>query len=194
VRTLLSDMAAGLLFLAVLLVSNDIYLATGAGIILGLGQAAWSWVRRRKIEVVQWLGAGLVVVMGGATILFHDPRFVMFKPTIFYVCAGLLMLKSGWMYRYLPARNTAKPLPAAAAQALRRVVEVAGAVYAAATLCMAALNALFAMYASQKGWALFNALGAALVYTVLGSVLFVGSKLVWRKFGINPGQYRPAGS
>jgi intracellular septation protein len=192
VRTVLSDMAAGLLFFAVLLVTNNIYQATGAGIILGLGQAAWSWRKTRKLEAMQWLGTGLVVVMGGATILFHDPRFVMFKPTVFYAGAGLLMLKPGWMYRYLPPRNTSNPLPATTARALRRFVEVAGTVYALVTLCMAVLNTLFAIYASQKNWALFNALGPALVYSVLGSLLFIGGKLVWRKFGIDPAQYRVA--
>jgi hypothetical protein len=36
---LISDLAAGLVFFAVLLITNDIYQATATGIILGLGQA-----------------------------------------------------------------------------------------------------------------------------------------------------------
>lgn len=191
-RILLSDMATGLLFFAVLLATNDIYQATGAGIILGLARVGWSWLRKRRIEAMQWLGTGLVVVMGGATILLHDPRFVMFKPTVFYVGAGVLMLKPGWMYRYLPPRNPDNPLPVTVARALRRFVELAGAVYAAVTLCMAVLNTLFAIYASQKVWALFNALGPTIVYSILGSLLFVGGKLVWRKFGVEPQHYRAA--
>jgi hypothetical protein len=38
------------------------------------------------------LGPAISLVMGGATILFHDPRFVMLKPTLIPVS-----LKPGWM-------------------------------------------------------------------------------------------------
>jgi intracellular septation protein len=177
-RTLLADLGAGLLFFAVLLLTDDIYEATASGIIFGLGQAAWSWYRTRKLEPMQWLGSGLVMVMGGATIVFHDPRFVMFKPTVFFTYHGLVMLKPGWMYRYLP-RVTA-PTPAAA-RARRRYVVAAGNVYAGVTLGMALLNTLFAIYASQKSWALFNAVAPAAVYTVLGSLAFISGKRVMRR-------------
>ena len=178
-RTLLSDLGAGLLFFAVLLVTNDIYKATAAGIILGLGQAGWSWIRTRKIDPMQWLGSGLVLVMGGATILFHDPRFVMYKPTVFFTYHGLVMLKPGWMYRYLPP-VTAAPSEASA-RLRRRYVVASGAVYAAVTLGMAVCNTLLAVYSSQKSWALFNAAGPAVVYGILGGLTFAGGKLVLRK-------------
>jgi intracellular septation protein A len=192
VRTLLSDLAAGLVFFTVLLITNDIYKATAAGIILGVGQAGWSWIRTRKVEPMQWLGSGLVLVMGGATIVFHDPRFVMYKPTVFFTYHGLVMLKPGWMYRYLPTANSASPRPATTVHALRRFVEVAGIVYAAVTLGMAVLNMLIAMYASQKAWALFNAAGPAVVYSVLGTLLMVGTKVILRSSGTNQEQFRIA--
>jgi intracellular septation protein len=182
-RTLLSDLAAGLLFLAVLLVTNDIYEATAAGIILGLSQVGWSWSKTRKIEPMQWLGSALTLVMGGATILFHDPRFVMFKPTVALTCVGLVMLKPGWMARYLPQATSATVSQANTARALHRFTRLAGVVYAGATLGLAFLNALFAMYASQKSWALFNAVGPIVVYSVLGTLLLVGGKLIKRNHG-----------
>jgi len=180
VRNLLSDLAAGLLFLAVLLVTNDIYIATAAGIILGLSQIGWSWIKTRKIELMQWLGSLLAVLMGGATILFHDPRFVMLKPTVAFTCVGLVMLKPGWMYRYLPQATSAIVPLENTRQALGRFTRLMGLVYAAAALGIAGLNALFAIYAGQKAWALFNAVGPAVVYSVLGSLLFVGGNLIKR--------------
>jgi intracellular septation protein A len=166
-------------FFAVLLITNDIYQATAVGITLGLSQAGWTWIKTRKIEPMQWLGSGLVMLMGGATILFHDPRFVMFKPTVFFTYHGLVMLKPGWMYRYLQPVTTA--LPEAPARARRRYVVAAGVVYATVTLGMAVLNTLLAIYASQKSWALFNATGPAVVYSVLGGLAFMGGKRVLRK-------------
>jgi len=102
----------------------------------------------------------------------------MYKPTIYFVCAGLVMLKPGWMYRYMPKAPSVPTLPAASVRARRRFIEVAGAVYCAVTLGMALVNALLALYASQKTWALFNAAGAPVVYSVMGSFLWLGARTV----------------
>ena len=45
---------------------------------------------------------GLVVLMGSASILTHQPLFVMLKPSIAYTLVGVAMLKRGWMYDYAP--------------------------------------------------------------------------------------------
>jgi intracellular septation protein len=169
-------MAAGLLFFAVLTVTNDIYKATLAGVVFGSGVAIWIWVKTLRFEPMQLLGLGLVLVMGGATIVLHDPRFMMYKPTIYYIGAGLVMLKPGWMYRYMPKAANAQELPAPSVRARRRFIEVAGAVYCAVTLGMALSNALLALYASQKSWALFNAAGAPVVYSVMGGFLWLGAR------------------
>jgi intracellular septation protein A len=121
---------------------------------------------------------GLVLVMGTATIVLHDPRFMMYKPTLYYLCAGLVMLRPGWMYRYMPKATNTQELPAASVRARRRFTVVAGAVYCAVTLGMALFNALLALYASQKTWALFNAAGAPVVYSVMGSFLWMGARRV----------------
>lgn len=180
-RTLLADMAAGLLFFAVLALTNDIYKATLIGVIFGLGVTAWIWIKARKLEPMQLLGVGLVVAMGGATLLFHDPRFMMYKPTVYFTCVGLVMLKRGWMYRYMPPPPAVQTLPAAAVQARRRYIEAAGIVYCVITLGMAAANAILAGYASQKTWALFNAAAAPVAYSVMGSLLWAGARRVIRR-------------
>jgi intracellular septation protein len=177
-RTLLADMAAGLLFFAVLSFTNDIYKATVAGVVFGAAVTIWIWIKARRLEPMQLLGLGLVLVMGSATILLHDPRFVMYKPTIYFTCAGLVMMKPGWMYRYMPKATNAQKLPAASVHARRRFIESAGAIYCAATLSMAFLNALLALYATQKNWALFNATGAPVVYSVMGLLLWHGARRV----------------
>ena len=61
-----------------------------------------SWCARSRSGVIQWLSLALVIGFGGASLITHDPRFVMFKPSIIYVIVGAVMLKPGWMNRYLP--------------------------------------------------------------------------------------------
>src|SRR3978361_1534651 len=50
-----------------------------------------------------WGSLGLVIVLGSATLLTQDPRFVLAKPAIGHFAIGAIMLKRGWMLRYLPA-------------------------------------------------------------------------------------------
>jgi intracellular septation protein len=180
-RTLLADMAAGLLFFAVLVITNDIYKATIVGVAFGVGVAAWIWITTRRFEPMQLVGLGLVLVAGGATIMFHDPRFMMYKPTVYFTCAGLVMLKPGWMRRYMPKPESAVMVPEAVSLARRRYIVVAGAVYCAVTLGMAAANAVLAMNASQKTWALFNAAAAPIVYSSMGLLLWAGARRVRRR-------------
>lgn len=61
---------------------TDIYVATGVLIVATLVQVGWIWLRRRQLEKLPLFTAGLVLVLGGATLIFHDPIFVKWKPTV----------------------------------------------------------------------------------------------------------------
>lgn len=101
-RFILADFAATIVFVGLYALTHSFLLATALAIVLGVGQIAFDWLRRRPIDALQWLSLGLVVVMGGATFVTHDPRFVMVKPTIIYLAVAAVMMRPGWMNRYLP--------------------------------------------------------------------------------------------
>ncbi|MCP5196906.1 MAG: septation protein A [Gammaproteobacteria bacterium] len=61
---------------------TDIYVATGVLIAATLAQTGWTWWRQRRVEKLPLLTAGLVLVLGGATLLLKDPVFVKWKPTV----------------------------------------------------------------------------------------------------------------
>src|SRR5260221_13000311 len=92
-KFLFLDMASTFVFLGVLLASKNVMLATGAGMAFGLGQIGLQVARKRPLETIQWLSLFLVVTSGTATLLTHDPRFVMFKPTIIYAIVGAGVLQ-----------------------------------------------------------------------------------------------------
>lgn len=101
-RRMAIDILVGWLFLAVFLITNNIYLATAAGLVTGILQVIWMIARRQKIDPMQWMAMALVVVLGGTTMLTHNPIFVVFKPSIFDACLGAMMLRPGWTARYAP--------------------------------------------------------------------------------------------
>jgi intracellular septation protein len=71
-----------------------IYVATGVVIVATLLQVAYTWFRHRKVETMQWITLGLIIVMGGATIVLHDEQFIKWKLSIIEWLFGLAFLGS----------------------------------------------------------------------------------------------------
>lgn len=101
-KPLLADLASTIFFAALLAITGNVYIATGVGIAVGVGQFAIQRIRRRPVATMQWMSLLLVIVFGTLTLYFHDPRFVMIKFTIGKLAIGAAMIKPNWMSRYLP--------------------------------------------------------------------------------------------
>jgi intracellular septation protein len=72
----------------------DIYVATAVVIVATIVQVGYTWFRYRKVETMQWITLGLIIVMGGATILLHDEQFIKWKLSIIEWLFGLAFLGS----------------------------------------------------------------------------------------------------
>ena len=142
VRPLLIDMAATFVFYGALAATGDVAVATGVGIGLGIAQVAFMKAKGRKIAPMQWTSLALVIVMGGATLLTHDARFILIKPTIIYAAIGAAMLQRGWMTRYMP--------PQAEGRIPERYVIGAGYVWAGLMFFSALLNLAVAFTLSPQ--------------------------------------------
>ena len=101
-RQLLGDLLSAILFLLVYGLSGNLFAAAAIAVAAGMAQLARIWLTRRRVEPMQWMSLGLVVVLGGATMLTQSPRFMMVKPTIVHLAVAAVMLRRGWMIRYLP--------------------------------------------------------------------------------------------
>jgi len=69
-----------------------IMLATAVGIVATVLQIVYLIARGRKVDGMLWLSLGVIVVMGGLTIYFHDENFIKWKPTILYLAFALALL------------------------------------------------------------------------------------------------------
>jgi intracellular septation protein len=142
-RVLAEDLASTILFLVVYLATDNLFLAVGLGMALGVAQIGWALWRRQPLGSLQILSVALILVSGVATFLTSDPTFVMLKPSIIYCIVGLVMLKRGWMNRYLPAR----------AAPVADVATAFGYVWAGLMFATAALNIPLALTLDAKTWA-----------------------------------------
>ncbi len=77
-----------------------IYVATGIAIVATIAQIAWLRHSTGKIEPMQWVSLGVIVLFGGATIVAQNETFIKWKPTVLYwlmgasLMAGLLFKKN----------------------------------------------------------------------------------------------------
>ncbi len=101
-RWLAADLFSTLLFVGLFALTHSIYFATVLAIAAGALQIGYCRIRSRPVDVMQWMSLGLVLVFGAASLITHDPRFVMLKPTFIYIVVGGVMLRPGWMTRYMP--------------------------------------------------------------------------------------------
>lgn len=97
------DFLSTIIFASLVAMHVDVRVATAVALGAGLVQVLGMKALGRKIELLQWAGLGLTVVFGTASLITHDPRFVMAKPSLIYTAIAVVMLKRGWMLRYLPA-------------------------------------------------------------------------------------------
>src|SRR5262249_43682657 len=121
-------------------------------VVVGIGQVVGAGLRRRPIEPMQWMSLGLVVVLGGATLLLQTPRLMMAKPSVAHFAIAAVMLRHGWMQRYLP--------PIAQRNLPEGGVVTAGYGWAALLAAIGIANIVIALTCDITTWAWFVGVGA----------------------------------
>ena len=72
----------------------DIYVATAVVIVATIIQVGITWFKYKKVETMQWVTLGLILVMGGATIYLQNEQFIKWKLTIIEWLFGLAFIGS----------------------------------------------------------------------------------------------------
>jgi intracellular septation protein len=169
-----ADFFSTILFIAIYLITDDVLLATGVAIAGAIAQVIYSRIKGKELGYMTWASLALVIVLGSATLLTHDPRFVLAKPAIGHFAIGVIMLKRGWMLRYMPAIVT---------QTIPEYVTFAGYAWAALCFVLGAGTIGVAMTGDMKLWAFYvtvvlvGAKIAAFAIQYIAFRVLVGSRL-----------------
>ena len=143
---LAADFFSTILFLAIYLTTDNVMLATGVRSPARWRQVIYSRVKGKELGYMTWASLALVIVLGGATLLTHDPRFVLAKPAIGHFAIGAIMLKRGWMLRYMPPIVT---------ETIPEYVTFAGYAWAALMFVLGAGTIAVAATGDIKLWAFY---------------------------------------
>jgi intracellular septation protein len=79
----------------------DIYTASAVAIVASALQVAWLKLRRERVPGMVWASLAIIVVFGGATLLFQDETFIKWKPTVLYWLFGAVLAGSALLKRNL---------------------------------------------------------------------------------------------
>ncbi|HEY4115524.1 MAG TPA: septation protein IspZ [Rhizomicrobium sp.] len=149
-RPLASDFLSTIVFVAFYAITGSIRAGVMLGIAVGVGQIAYIFWRGKRPDIMQWASLALVVVLGSASLITRDPRFIMVKPSIAAFAIACVMLKPNWMGRYLPPIVTDNVSPA--------ITTAWGYAWSGLLFLTAAANIYVALTCSPATWAWFISL------------------------------------
>ncbi|UNU43532.1 intracellular septation protein [Sphingopyxis sp. YF1] len=138
---MLFDSLGVIVFAALLGLGAGIVAATIAGTAIAIAVVGYELVRGHKVAALQWISLASVLFTAAATLFTGDPRFVMAKPTIVYLIVGSVMLRRGWLNRYIPPEQLA---------IVGDVMDRFGMIWAALMFASAGLNLVVALFFT--GW------------------------------------------
>ncbi len=155
----------------IVLSQAPILIATAVTIVATFAQIAIVWVKHRKVDTMLWVSLAIIVVFGGATLFFHNPTFIKWKPTALYWLFSIVLLGSAFFLK----RNLIR-------KALEAQIDLPDAVWGRLNLAwagffaaMGVLNIYIAYSFSEEAWVnfkLFGGMGLMLAF-VLGQGFYL---------------------
>jgi len=133
-----------------------VLLATVVVIVATVVQISYLLARRQKIDMMLWITFVLVVVLGGATVWFHNATFIKWKPSVLYWAMGL----SFWVSQTFFRKNLLQTMIGEQLDLPARVWQRLNFAWIAFFGLMGLLNLYVAYSFSTSTWASFKAFGA----------------------------------
>jgi intracellular septation protein len=164
-----TDFLSTIVFLALYLITGNVLLATCVAIAGAVVQVIYARIKGLQFGFMTYASLALVIVLGSATLLTDDPRFVLAKPSIAHFAIGAIMLKRGWMLRYVP------PI---VAETIPEYVTLAGYAWAALMLALGAGTIAVALTGDMKLWAIYVSVVAIGAKVAAFAVQYIAFRLL----------------
>jgi intracellular septation protein len=153
---------------------RGLYVATAVLMVAMLALLAFDWLRQRRIPPMHGISTLLVLIFGGATLLFHNRLFIQWKPSVLFWLLSIAFLGSFWIGERTLAQRMLAPaiddkLTVGAAQ--WRALNGASVIFYA---LLGGANLAVAYLASERTWVYFKMFGLALL-----TFAFVAMQVAW---------------
>lgn len=142
-----------------------IYIATGAAIVVSILQVTTHLIRHRHVPGLQLLSLGLIVILGGGTLLLHNELLIKWKPTALYWIMAILFLGS----QFLSEKTFIQRLMDSTITLPRAIWLKLNLAWVIFFSIMGAINIYVAYHYATNTWVnfkLFGMLGLTLVFAI----------------------------
>lgn len=146
-----------------------VLLATVVVMIATLAQVAILKLRGQKVDLMLWISLTLVVVLGGATVWFHNETFIKWKPTGLYWVMALTL----WLAQAAFGKNLIKAMLGGELQLPDPVWARLNLAWVLFFAAMGVVNLYVAYNFSTSAWAnfkVFGVTGLILLFTLAQGV------------------------
>lgn len=147
-----------------------ILIATAVAIVATFAQIGWLLMRGRKVDTMLWMSLVLIVVFGGATLVFHDATFIKWKPTILYWLFSASLLLSAVAFN----KNLIRTLMEAQIRLPDEIWSRLNAAWIGFFTLMGFLNLYVAFEFPEATWVkfkLFGGMGLMLLFVIAQSMV-----------------------
>jgi len=153
------DFFPALAFLLALIIPQDhtrsVYLATEVLIAASFLQVGFVWLLHRRVDRQYLIILAVVLVLGGATLLFRDALFIKWKPSVVFWIFSVVCLGS----EFVGQKNVARRFLESAFAAPARVWTRANLSLALFFLALGFINLYVAYNYDTETWAYFKVFG-----------------------------------
>lgn len=148
---------------------KDIFYATGVlMIVMPIGLLV-QWLMTKKFNKIYAASTVLVLILGGATVIFRDPTFLYWKPTVLNWAAAIAFLGSQWIGEKTFAQRM---LGSAADLANEQWIRL-NQIWVVFFIFVGSVNLYVAYNFSEAFWVkfkLFGMLGITVVFVIIQSI------------------------
>ncbi|MEN9321944.1 MAG: hypothetical protein RL039_1757 [Pseudomonadota bacterium] len=146
-----------------------IYPATAVAIVATIVQIAYLRFKLGKVEPMQWVSLGVIVLFGGATLLAQDENFIKWKPTVLYWLMGAALVVGQLVLR----KNLIKSLMGGQVQLPDHAWNTLNWAWSGFFAAMGGLNLWIAYHFDTDTWVnfkMFGGLGLMLLFILVQAV------------------------
>ncbi|MDR2881823.1 MAG: septation protein A [Azoarcus sp.] len=139
-----------------------ILIATFTTIVATALQIGLVWLKHRKVDRMLWISLLVIATLGGATLAFHDPAFIKWKPTALYWLFGLVLIASDMAF----GRNLIRKMLEGQIRLPDPIWFRLNLAWALFFVILGTLNIYVAYNFSEKVWVNFKAIGCLVLIFV----------------------------
>jgi intracellular septation protein len=167
-----------------------VLLATVVVMVATLIQIGILLLMRRKVDTMLWVTFGLIVVLGGATIWFHNPTFIKWKPSALDWAMALAL----WLSQAFFGKNLLQALVGEQLVLPKAVWQRLNLAWIAFFFLMGVANLYVAYNYSTSTWATFKVFGLTglMLVFMVAQGFYISRFLTDEEAPLEPARTRPA--